>query len=372
MSVTTRVKLVRINCNAIHAQDTLPIEITSNNEDEYDERLGEQVLLLSHDQDTLFGRRSYWIWGVDERRQLITMYYDSDGEDKHLVPNHRANALITAGRFTTRNFNNVIGRTGERLQRNCNQELKDQWGSNFLLGDVICVINDGDGLPDFDIYGHNPIDFVRADRVPSQAMVREYGEEKAHNMIHYNRKYSSMPTTATREELNAYLTDPPYETTTYPLFPQPDVPTDNNYLALLQLWGYSHRDPPAALVQSLDQCQHQVTFALQNGGVLIFWSHRRSEFDWIKLNDQGNYKECLKGLRKGFRNGTITAVFAGDPITIDNRELNTMLVTFEEQQCVAYMLLHRRGDIGDLEHTPYFFTSRNSRDSVIEYITKPE
>ena len=372
MSATTRVRLVRINCNTIHAQDTLPIKITSNNEDDYDEQLGEQLLLFSHDQDTLFGMRSYWIWCVDGQRHLMTVYYDSDGEDKHLVPNHRANALITAGRFTTRDFNDIVDRTRGQLQPNFNQELKDQWGSSFLLGDIICVINEGDSLPDFDIYGNNPINFVRAGRVPSEAMVQDYGEEKAYNMIHYSQKYSSMPTTMTREELNAYLANPPYEAVTYPLFPGPDIPADNNYLALLQLWGYPRPDPPAALVQSLAQCQQQVTFALQNGGVLIFWSHLRDSFDWIQMNDQGNYRVSLKGLRRGFRNGTITAVFSGDPITIDDRELNTMLVTFEGQQCAAYMLLHRRGDIGDLEHTPYFFTSRDSRDSAIEYITKPE
>ena len=375
MSSTTSVRLVRINCNTIQAKDILTIDITSADADDYDHQLRENLLLLSRDQAAIYRSRDYWIWGVDGQRHLITLYYDYDAEDKHLVPNHRANALITAGRFTTTAFNDVVDRTEDSTRRNCNQELKDQWGSSFLFGDVICVINAEDSLPDFDIYGHNPIDFIRADRVPSQAMVDEFGENKAHNMIHFSRRYSNMPTSPTREELNEYLADPPYEGVVYPLFHRPNIPADKNYLALLQLWGYPNPNPPedrpVALVQSLAQCEQQLIFALQNGGVLVFWSHLRNSFDWINVTDQNNYGVALKRLRKHRRNGTITACSAGDLINIDDKELHSMLVTFEGQQCTAYFLLRRRGEVGDLDYTPYFFTSRNSRDNAIEYINAP-
>ena len=234
MSTTTsRAKLLRINCDAIHDIDILPIEISNNNDDE----LKNQLLLFSHDRQTCFERREYWIWCDDGERRLVPIYYDSEGLDKQLFPNHRANALITAGRFTTREFNNTVNRTSLVQHRNVNQELKDHWGSNFIVGDVICVIDEGLSLPDVNIYGNDPIGFVCTDRMPSQAMIDEYGELKSCNMIHPNRKYILPPSNSTSQQWKAYIANPPFENVTYPVYPARGIPA-KNYFALLKKWGY--------------------------------------------------------------------------------------------------------------------------------------
>jgi len=84
----------------------------------------------------------------------------------------------------------------------------------------------------------------------------------------------------------------------------------------------------------------------------------------------------LKNLRKGFRDGSIIEVAAGEDITLQGtgwlsgKLVHTMEVTFKDQQCHAYMMLQRRGRYDDADCTPYFFAQENSRDSAVKYITK--
>ena len=88
------------------------------------------------------------------------------------------------------------------------------------------------------------------------------------------------------------------------------------------------------------------------------------------------YHDELKRLRKGFRDGNITRVAAGEDITLrgtgwlSGKLIHTMEVTFKDQQCHAYMMLRRRGRYDDADHTPYFFGREDTRDSAIKWITK--
>ena len=129
----------------------------------------------------------------------------------------------------------------------------------------------------------------------------------------------------------------------------------------------------SSMLHLLVQCEQQITFALQGGGVVVYWSHiiqPTNSFDWLTVTDVANYRVMMKRLRSALRDGLIDAVSAGDPITVDGTELHTMLVTIPGTYCAAYMLLHRQGNLFEVKHTPYFFTSRKSRDDAIEYMTK--
>ena len=223
---------MRINCLVPHDTDVYPIEINNNKEGE----LRDQIRMFMHDKTVSISCREYWIWCDDGQRRLVTVYYDEEGLVKHLYPNHRMNALITAGRFTTRDFNDTVNRTGLAQQRNINQELKDQWGSNFIVGEAICVIDHEHPLPDVNIYGSDPIGFVRSKRTPSQSMVDEFGESKSHDMIHSNRKYRDLPSHSTSQQTKAHFANPPFEDVTYPVYPSCCKLSD--FLPLLNQWGY--------------------------------------------------------------------------------------------------------------------------------------
>ena len=106
-----------------------------------------------------------------------------------------------------------------------------------MLGDVICVVGNGLPLPDFSFYKNNPISFVLAKRMPSQAMIEQYGDTKAQNMINPTKKYKPFPTNHTGEQLKNYMKDPPYESVHYPIMPVFGTQA-TDYLALLKTWGY--------------------------------------------------------------------------------------------------------------------------------------
>ena len=121
---------------------------------------------------------------------------------------------------------------------------------------------------------------------------------------------------------------------------------------------------------SLDNSERQIAFALQEGGVLIFYSHRMNSFDWFNQEDEAQIDRELTNLRAAFCDRRITAVSAGESMTVNGIELHTMLVNFGIP-CGPYMLLRRRGLMEDTDHTPYFFKSRARRDRAIDFITAP-
>jgi hypothetical protein len=47
-----------------------------------------------------------------------------------------------------------------------------------------------------------------------------------------------------------------------------------------------------------------------------------------------------------------------------------MLVVISDVECYAYFMLHGEGQTDDMDYTPYFFTSENSRNEAIAYINK--
>ena len=118
-------------------------------------------------------------WCLDDKRQGIDVWVDEDGRDMKLQPNHRANALADAGRFKTMAFDDI----GKRHRVTNNQQLKESQGANFFVGDVCLVIKGGKPYPNFDVYGDNPIKFIRNINTPSRSMISRYGEDLAKKMI---------------------------------------------------------------------------------------------------------------------------------------------------------------------------------------------
>lgn len=103
-----------------------------------------------------FLRFRIMLWCDDGKRHLVNMYFDRAGVDKHLLPNHRANAMIDAGRYTTKEFNEI-----DKMSFNPNQCMKDViTGPNYVYGDAVCVVPAGAPGLDHSIYGNNPISFM--------------------------------------------------------------------------------------------------------------------------------------------------------------------------------------------------------------------
>ena len=81
------------------------------------------------------------IWCNNKKWNTLHVFMVDDGRCVSLVLNHRANALAEAGRFDTKNFNDI------GTLRNHNQDLKDSYGTNYFFGDIVFNVPRGEPTP---------------------------------------------------------------------------------------------------------------------------------------------------------------------------------------------------------------------------------
>ena len=124
---------------------------------------------------------------------------------------------------------------------------------------------------------------------------------------------------------------------------------------------------------TLDALQNQLRFCLRENAAIIYWSHAQSAFDYLLLSDRRSYRAEMRNLRTYHRDGRITHLCAGEPVDIDGTLFYPIEVTYRQDiQCGAYFLLRMRGEMNDLDKTPYFFVSESKRDEILEWLIKVE
>lgn len=220
--------LIRIHCNG-----EIPISISCSSEFNSNNLYANAASLLTHkypggdglwcagDPNITICKSTFEIWCTDKSRRSIDVFIDEEGLPKGLLPNHRANALITAGRFVSPDYDHVDG--------SCrNQQLKDAWGSNFIAGDLICVIPEGTPLLDFSVYDGNPLDFILSPRRASSGMIAEHGAKVAKHMMSFGMRQSSPKS---MED----VFNPKWERVAYEIIPEKC--TSQMYRRLLRSWG---------------------------------------------------------------------------------------------------------------------------------------
>ena len=118
-----------------------------------------------------FARSTYNLWCSDGKRYKVEILFDEDGLHKKLLPNHRFNAMVDLGRFTSKKFN-FIGQSR-------NQDIKESWGSNYFVGDVIVKVTAGRPIPDISIFGDNPIKSILKKKTPNARMESKHGVQES-------------------------------------------------------------------------------------------------------------------------------------------------------------------------------------------------
>jgi hypothetical protein len=214
---------IRINANGetpmefVNLADTVP----------KDEVWNELKQTLSHYSPTgakiYFGTTKYSLWCSDGKRYNVEISYDDEGLNKSLLPNHRMNAMVDLGRFTNKNFN-YIGNTN-------NQGVKETWGSNYFVGDVIVKVVEGKPIPDISIFGDNPIASILKRRQPNNRMISKYGLEKATKMTHALYAKIVPDGMVTQDSWD----NAEWEMKDYHIIPKSGA--DDEYLELLDSWG---------------------------------------------------------------------------------------------------------------------------------------
>lgn len=179
----------RINCNSTDPfRDARVGEFNADPDDS----VAHVISLMSNRVPTVTGAwatgdmtiiveaKSFAMPCVDGVIRNFTVWWDEEGRSKGLIPNLRANALFYAGCFTS----------VERIQfaDNYNQQIKDEYGCNFVFGDLVVQVPEGTPPPDHKIYGRNPLQYILQPREPSAEMIAVHGRELATNKLSPKRK----------------------------------------------------------------------------------------------------------------------------------------------------------------------------------------
>ena len=171
------------------------------------------------DENLYLGSNIFTLWCDDGELRELTVFVIENGGANLLLPNHRANALIDAGRFTSK----------DRIEFNHgrNQSLKEHYGCNFVWGDVVCKIPIDTAGPDHTVYNNNPLRYMLETREPTSEMVNAHGEEMARNKLVTTRKMDVVAS------INA-PGNPIWKDTTYLLAPKNC--TNYEFKILLSMW----------------------------------------------------------------------------------------------------------------------------------------
>ena len=161
----------------INANGSIPSEVVDLTGVPKDEVLDELKKNLGHcgmggSNEIYLASSTYTLWCSDGKRYKVEVLYDDDGLHKGLIPNHRGNAMVDLGRFTTKKYD-YIGKSPQ-------QSIKDTWGSNYFVGDIFFKITAGRPIPDISIFGDNPIfSILRRTHTPSARMISTYSDFEA-------------------------------------------------------------------------------------------------------------------------------------------------------------------------------------------------
>ena len=164
------------------------------------------------------------MWCDDGKCRELTVFMDENGRGKSLLPNHRANALIDAGRFTSKDR--------EEFKEGRNQSLKEHQGCSFVYGNVVCKIPFGWARPDHSMYGNSPLRYILQPRAPSAKMIRIHGEELARNKLSPTRNMITFSM--------LFSERPAWEDTDYHVAPKNC--TNFEFKMLLKKWGVQESD----------------------------------------------------------------------------------------------------------------------------------
>ena len=129
-------------------------------------------------------------------------------------------------------------------------------------------------------------------------------------------------------------------------------------------------DSRGTLLLDIEELENQISLYVREGGAMIYWNHQLSMFDYLIPQDNAQYKQEIKNMRKHFREGKIVDVKAGEEFQINGSALYPLEMKMRDLPCQAYMLLRRNGLFEDAEYTPYFFNCKTTHDQVLEWMQR--
>lgn len=100
---------------------------------------------------------NYKFYDINGKHKSYEVYFCGEGLDLNLQPNHKANAMAGVGMYLP------SGSPDEKARQ---FHLKQAWGCNWFVGDIVIRIKQGQVLPDCAIYGENPFQWMLTRATP--------------------------------------------------------------------------------------------------------------------------------------------------------------------------------------------------------------
>jgi hypothetical protein len=116
----------------------IPCDMIRIVDDDHELGLYDQIRKHAHFQDEV-GYHTYTLYNVEGKRAKYEIYYAGNGLNEQLQPNHRINGMLA---------NSMYLPSGSPDNK-CRQFLlKQEWGCNWFVGDVLIRLKKNQKLPD--------------------------------------------------------------------------------------------------------------------------------------------------------------------------------------------------------------------------------
>lgn len=110
-------------------------------------------------------------------------------------------------------------------------------------------------------------------------------------------------------------------------------------------------------------------FAMDHAKI-IYYYHGTREWRSIYLNDDIVYRNEMKILARGYREGEISVICKDTTIRIGGKKYHPLLLQITGVSCVHWSVLKEDWWTDHMHWTPYLFRSKELRDLCYEYIAK--
>lgn len=123
-------------------------------------------------------------------------------------------------------------------------------------------------------------------------------------------------------------------------------------------------------VTTRDELMTNLAHFASDGAKIIYYYHGTLEWRSIYVNDEIVYRNEMKILARGYREGEISVIHKDKTIRIGGKKYYPLLLQIVGVSCVHWSILKEDWWMDHIHWTPYLFRSKELRDLCYEYLSK--
>lgn len=123
-------------------------------------------------------------------------------------------------------------------------------------------------------------------------------------------------------------------------------------------------------VTTRDELMINLAHFVRDRAKIIYYYHDTREWRSIYLNDDIVYRNEMKILARGYREGEISVICKDTTIQIGGKKYHPLLFQIIGVSCTHWSILKEDWWMDHVHWTPYLFRSKELRDLCYEYLIK--